>query len=68
MTYKVKEILFIDLKMAQSLEKALQELTNEGYQVHSIQTTFSSVLVVANKVELVPGLKSGNKYAGDTAI
>jgi hypothetical protein len=36
--------------MAQNLEKALNNLTSEGYVVHSISTTFSSVIVVANKV------------------
>lgn len=49
MTYKVLELLFSDLKMAQNLEKALQGLADEGFVVESINTTFSSVLVVANK-------------------
>lgn len=49
MTYKVLELLFSDLQMAQNLEKALQGLADEGFVVQSINTTFSSVLVVANK-------------------
>lgn len=56
MTYKVIEILFTDLQMAQNLEKALQDLSNEGFQIYSINTTFSSVLVVANK---------GNDYTAE---
>lgn len=49
MTYKVLELLFSDLQMAQNLEKALQGLADEGFVIQSINTTFSSVLVVANK-------------------
>lgn len=57
MIHKVIEILFTDLQMAKTLEKALQDLTLEGFSVHSIHTTFSSVLVVANK--------TGKTYANE---
>lgn len=49
MTYKVLELLFSDLQMAQNLEKALQGLADENFEIHSVHTTFNSVIVVANK-------------------
>lgn len=55
MTYKVLELLFSDLQMAQNLEKALNDLSSEGYMVKSIKTTFSSIIVVANKARTENG-------------
>ena len=47
--WKVVEILITDLQMAKNLENSLNELRGEGYDIHSIHTTFSSVIVVASK-------------------
>ena len=61
MTYKVLELLFSDLQMAQNLEKALQDLSNEGFVVHSIHTTFSSVIVVAKTPDIDPIMYTGGR-------
>ena len=61
MTYKVTEILFSDLQMAQNLEKALQDLSNEGFEVDSIHTTFSSVIVVAKTPDIDPIMYTGGR-------
>jgi hypothetical protein len=51
MEYKVEEVLFTDMQMKSSLEKVLNGLSVEGFVVHSIHTTFNSVIVVAYKLE-----------------
>lgn len=49
MEWKVTEVLFTDLQLKTSLEKALTDLTSAGFQIHSMHTTFNSIIVVASK-------------------
>lgn len=47
--WKVTEVLFTDMQLKSSLEKALTDLTGEGFTIHSMHTSFNSIIVVASK-------------------
>jgi len=49
MTWKVLELLITDYQLASKLQDTLDSLTSDGYTVYSIETTFSSMIVIANK-------------------
>jgi hypothetical protein len=48
--WKVEEVLFTDLQLKTALEKVLFGMTEEGFTVHSVHTTFNSIIVIGNKV------------------
>ncbi len=47
--WTVKEVLFAGMNFDETLEGILTDMSEEGYSIHSIHTTFNGIVVIGFK-------------------